>query len=825
MMTQFFWILSLAACKNPAAVAPGAGDQGNLAPVEIVIDDLGIPHVYATTDHDLFHAAGYQMATDRLYQAEMLRLFAHGRLAEVLGQDALPRDQQARIFDMPRRGAADAAWMESNDPKRADLLRAWVSGINRRIDEVRSGDVPPPFGFGPDHMDFLPERWSDTDPYVILKGANCAIDMTMDFEIAVTLVDSLYGELLDQVELFRPGHNVFSVPESERPITALPASEASPSPARLPALTHISETTAQTLSSMPRAQGSNNWAVDGRHTASGRSLLAGDPHIGFDFFGAPYPLHMNSKDGDGSYNVAGFAFPGTPGIALGHTDRVAWSATSSYADVMDTWLINRVGEGVQVGDTVMDIEPREETFIVRGDDDPAGTGTEVTLVYEDVPGIGVIFPRNLLPLPVGDFLVAWTGTEARRASWFLELNQTDSIESFEQAVDRMPEMNYNFVGASADSIAYRTGIDVPDRGRITGGNTPWQAMNGDDPDTLWTGAFLDSSQKPSSRSTERGWIATANNDPFGFSENGRFDDDPWYYGSLYAPGYRAQRIHSELARLTQQGDVSAEDMINLQLDTHSTLADDLLPLLAQAHARIATDPDLADLAQQPHLEPFVEMLTQDWDREMVRESPAALAFHAYLHNTTEAVLADDMALAYDMAIELKSVFIIKMAVLALQGAFGDADIIQGGVDRTLLEAAVQTADWLVSRFGAVDAVPYGDLKTTRFDHALGYGIPLGDIPSDGGEDTINVGQDIATDPDADTWFSSHVSVERIVVQFDEAGVPQALVNFPFSAHADPDSDDSADAMSDYINGGYQLMPFQRTDVEARTRDVQVLSPL
>jgi penicillin amidase len=816
--------LVLIGCAQPGDGKPGAGPPGNVAPVDIAIDDLGIPHLYAESDKDLFHAAGYQMATDRLYQAQMLRRFAHGRLTEVLGETALLRDQQARIFDLAALGAADAEWMATNDPERADLLRLWVSGINRRIDEIHDGSVPLPFGFGPDHYDFLPERWTDTDPYVVLKGANLAIDMTLEFEIAVTLVDALYGDLLDEVDLFRPGRDVFSLPESERPIPAMRPPAATGRAARLPGLTHISAAVTRALSSLPHAQGSNNWAVDGRHTASGRALLAGDPHLAFDFFGAPYPLHMNSKAGGGTYDVAGFAFPGTPGIALGHTDRVAWSATSSFADVMDAWMVTREGDGVRIGETVVAVDAREETFIVRGTADSAGEGETVTLVYEDIPDIGVVLPGALLPLPVGDFVVSWMGMRVRRASWFLELNRADSIDSFESAVDRMTEMNYNLVGASADGIAYRVGIDVPDRGGVGGANTPWQAMDGDEPSTWWTGELLAPEQLPASRSPERGWIATANNDPFGFSKNGHFDDDPWYYGSLYAPGYRAQRIHTELERLTNRGEVTAADMTTLQLDTHSTLADDLLPLLAAAHGRIATDPALADFADEPDLDAFVALLTEDWDRRMVRESPAALAFHAFLHRMTEAVLADDMALAYDMAMELKSVFIIKMAVLCVQGAFPDADVVQDGVDRTLLTAALATASWLVDRFGAVDAVPFGELKTTRFDHALGYGIALGDLPTDGGEDTINVGQDIATDPDSDTWFSTHVSAERMVVGFGADGVPEARVNFPFASLADPDSEESRSAMMDYVNEGYQTLPFRAADVEVRTVDSSVLAP-
>ncbi len=822
MIQVSFWLLFSWGCTPSTQAEDPDLTIGNLDPVEVVVDELGIPHLYAETDLDLFHAAGYQMAVDRLYQTQMLRRFSHGRMSEVLGEEALPRDQQARIFDFPALGAADAQWMAVHDPERSRLLRAWVSGINRRIDEVLEGSVPLPFGFGPDHLDFLPEHWSFDDPYTVLKGANFALDSTLEFEIALTLVGSLYGDLMEEVEILRPGQPTFSIPDSERQVQDSTDSRAASSSMRIPGIPETRLSPVSPLSSLPRAQGSNNWAVDGRHTTSGMPMLAGDPHMGFDFFGSPYPLHLNSKDADGNYDVAGFAFPGTPGIALGHTDQVAWSATTSFADVMDTWMVTREGGGVVVGHEVAPIETRKEEFLVRGSNDPAGEGTIVTVFYEDVPGIGVMVPPEFLPLPIGDFLVRWTGLSCRRASWFLELNQATSIQEFEDAVDRMVEMNQNLVAASADGISYRVGIEVPDRGLVGGSITPWEAMDGDDPSTWWTGEMLDRSYIPASRAPDRGWLATANNDPFGFTANGRLDDDPWYYGALFAPGYRAHRIESELTRLTGTGPLAAADMMTLQLDTHSTLADNLLPLLADAYQRVGSDPDLEEFADLPDLDALVTLLTIDWDRRMTRDSPGALAFQAYLHDMTQAVLEDEMTLAYDFAITLKSVFMMKIAALAMQGVWADADVVEDGVDHTLLSAATSTARWLVDRTGGVGDMALGEVKATRFDHALGYGIPLDDHPTDGGEDTINVSQNITNERDGGPWISTHVSAERMVVEFDSEGVPRAWVNFPYASSADPDSAVSQTAMTDYLEGGYRLLPFRRAELDAVAVETTVL---
>src|SRR6185503_2021510 len=140
MRMPYLRFTTLVALLAPCLIA--CGDETELRtslparPVDVIVDSMGVPHLYAKSDDDAFFGAGYQMATDRLYQMEMLRRFALGRLAEVLGDAGFERDRQARTFDFARWGRADAALEETIDPERARLVRAWTAGINRRIDEV-----------------------------------------------------------------------------------------------------------------------------------------------------------------------------------------------------------------------------------------------------------------------------------------------------------------------------------------------------------------------------------------------------------------------------------------------------------------------------------------------------------------------------------------------------------------------------------------------------------------------------------------------------------------------------------------------------------------
>ncbi len=785
------------------------------APVEIVIDDSGVPHLYAKDDGDLFFAAGYQMASDRLYQMEMLRRRAYGRLAEVLGDEAFPLDRAVRIFDLPKLARADFALMKKEEPARVRLLRAWVLGINARIAEVRAGTVPMPFGFRKTERDFSPEPWDEADPYVVLKGAGLALDKTIEFEVAVTMLDSTYPDAMSAVQLVRPAEPYFAIPAEERPKTA--AGFASPeAPFRLPrasdadlrrAFVGLSAMHASTAS----GGGSNNWAVHGRHTANGKPLIAGDPHLSFEFFGAPYPMHLSSP----GYEVAGFAYPGTPGIALGHNSKVVWTATSAFADVTDVWAVKRKDLGVIVGTKVVDTIDRTEKIVVRDPGRPVAQGHTEEVVYEEVPGHGVLIPQAALPFPIGGpFMVGWPGLSARPARWFMELNRVGSLDEFEAAVDRMREMNYNFVGADATGIAYRVGMDTPLRADPRGPRAPYRSIDGSDPNGLWTGAFLARSQLPRTRADKRGFIATANADPFGFTANGRVDDDPWYYGALFDPGFRAKRIEDELTRLTTRGKVTLDDMKALQLDTKSGLADALLPLLGAAHKAIETDSALAPF--KGRLDGLVDLLVTKWSRRMDRKEPGALAFLAFQRFFTAETMQPNIKLAYDFAMSLEAIFVTKIALLAARGDYPDAKrLFTGGVNATVLRAAERTLALIEKKYGSLDKLgPYSDVKVTRFDHAFGYGVHLFDVPTDGGEDTVNVSQNLAFDETKAIWPSYYVSVKRMIGTFGDDGVPEVWVTFPVANEADPGSALTKDLNADYVAGKHRRLWFRKAEVDA-----------
>lgn len=269
----------------------------------------------------------------------------------------------------------------------------------------------------------------------------------------------------------------------------------------------------------------------------------------------------------------------------------------------------------------------------------------------------------------------------------------------------------------------------------------------------------------------------------------------------------------------------------LQMDVHSGMADDLLPLLEAAWSRAAESPTLGELAMRPDVARVHTLLTSEWDRRMARDSAGAVAFHAFTHFAAANVLEDDIpSIIYERVLEVAPFYVMKIAILALQGRFPAGEgILQGGADELLMRALEQTAQFLTDRFGTVEpeGYAYGDLHLSDFDNAFGLGMPLGRVATDGGEDTVNVAhaafrRDLAL---LDEWRSNYGPVERMVASFPTPdGPPRIEIDFPLGNVADPASPHFGDTMSRWVEGDAWPMPFKADEVAAAAESETWLTP-
>lgn len=826
-------VLLLAGCDGEPKPEPEpdpieAFDEypGLSAEVEIVIDTRGIPHIYAATDDDLAFASGYQMATDRLFQMELMRRRALGRQAEVLGESFVDQDIVSRTFNLEYWGSLNAERLREDAPDVYNFVISWIAGVNARVAEVNAGSVPLPYGFA--EAGFMPETWARDDEFAIAKLMYLGNSNSLERDLLATILYRNIPATWNAFELGRPMFPVAIMPDDEIPAGFKPDSGPSHlglAPQPVPMDPYSPAAIADTITGLRHAfghvgangwGGSNNWAIDGRHTQSGRPIVANDPHQPLQSPSLMYGLHLNSTErGSGTLDVAGFAFTGTMGVQLGHNAKLHWSATTNFADVMDLWEVRVEDQGVWAGDTYVEWTTRTEVIEIK-DAEP------LMLELHDVPDYGVILPEQLIPLPIAatghELLANWTGFAATAEELcFSRMSQASTIEEWESGVDHMEVAGFNFVAATAEAISYRVNILVPDRDLSTGA-LPYLVIDGDIDESYWTG-YLPPEQLPRSRLESRGWIATANNDPWGFTFDGDVTNDPFYYGYFYAAGHRAQRLHDEFERLTTQGNVTRDDMMALQTDTHSPLSDVLLPIIANAVAQLGQDAELAEFEGNTDILALADQLAA-WDQRMDRDSSAALVWHAWLHNMAWVAIEDDFAFLYTLVFAEEPPFIIKIPALALLGQYQGDGLIDQSPEWIALEGLRMTAEWLTGRFGGIEASNYtwGDMHGTNFANPFGGELEGGWVPTNGGEDTINVSSSNFygdNNGNAAERFDSHDgAIFRVVTTFAEDGTPEASLNFPRGNSGDPSSPHWDDTLEDWTNGVYTPLPFRRDEVDA-----------
>lgn len=282
--------------------------------------------------------------------------------------------------------------------------------------------------------------------------------------------------------------------------------------------------------------------------------------------------------------------------------------------------------------------------------------------------------------------------------------------------------------------------------------------------------------------------------------------------------------------MVDAGGVSVEDMQALQTDTHSVLADKLIPVLDEAFASLPDDPALETFRDRPELQTLHTIIASDWNRRMDRDQAGALAFHLWLLFLTEEVVGDELSILYTTVLGEEPPFVVKFPVLAVTGEYPNAQaLMQEGRDVLIFQALERTASLLTQRFGGVDPSGYtwGDLHGTRFDNPFGERLAAGWFPTDGGEDTLDVSSSKFLDDSgqpAERFDSTDGAIFRVVTTFAEDGTPDSFANFPPGNSGDPDSPHFTDTLQDWIAGEYRHLPYRRPEVDAAAKSTITLDP-
>lgn len=428
LVAVYVWLLRSLPPRSGALRIKGLREA-----VEVYRDDRGVPHIYARSLHDLYLAQGYVTAQDRLWAMDVNRRTASGRLAEVLGEQALTLDKHYRTLGL--RSAAEASFQRYSPAVRAHL-QAYADGVNARLAE---GRLSPEFTL----LRYTPEPWTAAD--TLLLGKYLAYDLSGNWDtelFRIQLVQTVGAEKASELFWERPN------------LEALAELEEIP----IPDLDNLMSVAARRLNA---ATGSTAWAVAGSRTRSGAPLLASDPHMMVRMPSPWYQAHLTGPDG---LDVIGVSFPGIPGILLGQNREIAWGFTNAMADVQDVYIERLHPERPDeylVNDQWAKAEARMEEITVRG----------VGIVHHEV-----MVTRHGPVIARGDqtaLALRWTGlAPTREFEAFLQVNACHSWAEFRRALEQYDGPPQTFVIAARDgTVANKTAGHLPVRSQGAG-DTP-----------------------------------------------------------------------------------------------------------------------------------------------------------------------------------------------------------------------------------------------------------------------------------------------------------------------------------------------------------------
>lgn len=556
---------------------------GLSAPVTILRDAHGVPHITAANLDDLLLAQGYVTAQDRLWQMDMLRRFAAGDMAEVLGRGMLEHDRAQRTLQIRASAEAALATLPAQD---LHFLRDYANGVNAFI-AASQDNLPAEFRL----LRYRPRPWHPVDSLLI--GMNMQQVLTTDFptklareKIAAKLPPEMVADLYP-VGSWHDHPPISTTPEitapQQVPEVPLDASQASVQDIlHLDALLHLP----QGPDCRDCVPGSNNWVVSGAHSVTGLPLLSNDMHLDHTIPDPWYEAQLTAGD----LNVAGVTLPGMPFVIVGHNAHIAWGFTDLYADVQDVYVEQTQGDLYRTPDGWRPFQYVREVIPVRW-------GRDVVLNVRRTVHGPVISP--LLPHEKRVLALRWTIYDPAAVSIpFYQVDSAANWEQFRAAFALFGGPPQNVVYADTEGhIGYQAVGRVPLRPNglcgvpITGGDHEWQG-------------YIPFAQMPSIYDPPDGILATA---------NARTTPDGYPYPLTldWAAPYRNERIWKVLSSKPK---FSAADMLALQNDVHSELDQGLAQRFAYAidHAK-GTSKRLRQAAD----------LLRSWDGNVTVPSAAA----------------------------------------------------------------------------------------------------------------------------------------------------------------------------------------------------------
>ncbi len=702
--------------------------DGLAGPVEIIRDNANVPHVCGPNDADTFFGRGYAHAQDRLWQMTILRRTSQGRLSEIFGPRTVQIDSLMRRLDLHRLALQS---VQVQDAGTRAALQAYAAGVNARLNEINEQAL----GRGAPEM-FLFNApvapWRPADSIAIIKLMGLQLTEQLQNEVLRARTSLILGDPDRLVDILPdvPGDGLAALPEYASIFKGLPryVDVSSPAPSSL-----------SPIPSRGLGGASNAWSAAPTRSASGGTLLANDPHLGFSAPSVWYLARLELESG----GVIGATIPGIPAVLAGRTDRMGWGVTSAYVDDQDLFIEQLNPDNPEEYLTPDGYKPfSQRPSIIEIKDSPPVT---LTLRWTEN---GPVLPGSQYDLaaitPPGHVVsVSWTILSPRDTSMTATLNLmkaasvADAIATSEAYL--APALNLSLVDQSTIAMKLIGAVPRRDAMHQSRGRYPSQGWR---PENRWNGrmAYL---TNPAFVAPQGGILGNTNN---------KMIDRPFPAHVSYSWG-DTQRIN-RWERLMQSRQVHTRDsFIEAQLDRVSFTARALLPLIGSElwfTGQSAPDGTL-DRQRQKAL-----ALLANWNGEMNEHLPEPLIYAAWVRALQERLIRDELGPLADEFVHVEPLF-IERVFKDIDGAAIWCDVQQSApVERCSDMARIALDDaliWIGETYGsALESLRWGDAHQATHDHPV-----LGQVPilryfvnirqsTSGGDNTLQRGRTLGTGP-------------------------------------------------------------------------------
>ena len=671
---------------------------GISAPVEIVRDNANVPHIFGSTDPDVYYGLGLAHAQDRLWQMLLLRRTAQGRLSELFGQQTVDTDRLLRRLDLYTLAVQS---VNAQDDYTLAALRSYAAGVNAWLREVNEGAR----GRGaPEFWLFEPNiaLWQPADSLAIGKLMALSLSEHVQHEVRRArlsrfLPDARVADILTET----PGQATAALPEY-----------ASLFDAPLPSFAAVSKPPRDPLSPIkPRglAGASNAWAATPARSAAGGTLLANDPHLELTAPTIWYLARLELETG----GVIGGTFPGTPAVLVGRSNRLGWGLTNSYADDQDVFIekVNpENSEQVLTPEGWRTLRSRQSIINIKD-----AAPISLTLRWSENGPIlqGSQFDLGTVT-PAGHVAsLAWTALSGEDTSLqsLLKIMRSSDIDAALLAGEDFVATSQNLTVVDRESAAMKVIGKLPRRAarHQTQGRMPAPGWL---PENRWQGA-MSYSANPEFRALKGGIVGNTNNKtidrPF-----------PLHVSFEWGDTQRVQRWQ----RLMQNPEVhTRESFIEAQLDTVSVTARTLLPLVARD--LWFTGEAAAEGTPERQRRRALDLLAE-WNGEMNEHLPEPLIYAAWMRALQDRLIRDELGPLVSEFPRPEPIF-IERVYRDVDGASAWCDVIQSAPIETCVDLARLALDdailWIEERYGpALESLRWGDAHQATHDHTV-----LGDV--------------------------------------------------------------------------------------------------